>query len=138
MIEKKTKLDYIKYRREKAFETFDEIEKLIDQGMLANAINRIYYSGFYIISSLALFDNFSTSKHRQLIGFFIKEYVKTNKIDETIGLFIDKAYNNRIASDYHDFVYLTKTDIEEYYQKMKVFIQEIDRIIQEKLSAFSG
>jgi uncharacterized protein (UPF0332 family) len=96
-------------------------------------MNRIYYSGFYIVSALALFDDFSTSKHKQLIGCFKREYIKTNKIEQKIGDFFEKAYENRIVTDYHDFVYLTKTEIQEYYLGMQTFIEEVDKIIQSKM-----
>lgn len=67
--------DYIQYKRERAFEALDDIQKMLDNGMLSAAMNRIYYAGFYIVSALVLLDGFSTSKHRQLIGYFNKNYI---------------------------------------------------------------
>jgi uncharacterized protein (UPF0332 family) len=70
MSDKFSKSEYINYRRSKAFNTLSEIEYLLNNNLLANAMNRIYYSGFYIVSALLLIDDFSTSKHKQLIGYF--------------------------------------------------------------------
>ncbi|MCF8242565.1 MAG: HEPN domain-containing protein [Melioribacteraceae bacterium] len=72
----KSKLDYVQYRRDKAHSTIDEIKILFKNDLYTNAVNRIYYAGFYIVSSLLLLDDFSTSKHIQLIGYFNKKYVK--------------------------------------------------------------
>jgi len=49
--------DLVQYRRSKAFETISDAEKLIELNMLSVAMNRIYYSGFYIVYALMLVDN---------------------------------------------------------------------------------
>jgi uncharacterized protein (UPF0332 family) len=126
--------DYIQHKREKAYEALDDIQKMLDNGMLSAEMNRIYYAGFYIVSALLLLDGFSTSKHRQLIGYFNKEFIKTGKIPVDIGVILDESYRNRIASDYHDFVYLTKTQVEEFYNLMKEFVNSIDKLLLRKLN----
>ena len=125
--------DYIQYKRDRAFEALDDIQKMLDNKMLSAAMNRIYYAGFYIVGALLLLDGFSTSKHRQLIGYFNKEYIKTGKVPVDIGEILDESYNNRVTSDYHDFVYLTKTQVEEFYNQMKEFVGFIDQMIQDRL-----
>lgn len=124
--------DYIQYKRDRAFEALDDIEKMLDNKMLSAAMNRVYYAGFYIVSALVLFDGFSTSKHRQLIGYFNKEYIRTGKVPVDIGGILDESYSKRVASDYHDFVYLTKTQVDEFYKQMKDFVVFIDQMITER------
>lgn len=69
-------VDLVKYRREKSFETLKEINILLEQKLFSLAMNRVYYAGFYVVSALLLLDNFSTSKHKQLIGeFTLKRYL---------------------------------------------------------------
>ncbi|MDP4175060.1 MAG: HEPN domain-containing protein [Bacteroidota bacterium] len=123
----------MQYKRERAFEALDDIQKMLDSGMLSAAMNRIYYAGFYIVSALVLLDGFSTSKHRQLIGYFNKNYIKTGKVPIDLGEILDESYNNRVAADYHDFVYLTKTQVEEFFNQMKDFISFIDQMIQNRI-----
>jgi len=125
--------DYIQYKRDRAFEALDDIKKMLDNKMLSAAMNRIYYAGFYIVGALLLLDGFSTSKHRQLIGYFNKEYIKTGKVPVDIGEILDESYNNRVTADYHDFVDLTKTQVEEFYNQMKEFVGFIDQMIQDRL-----
>jgi len=126
--------DIVAYRIKTSRETLNEIEIHLQNGFLATAMNRLYYSGFYIISALALLDNFPTSKHKQLIGWFNKEYLKTGKINPEKGKILRKAYERRQSSDYHDFVTLTKSQIEEYYSKMKDFVNVVEEVIKEKLN----
>lgn len=132
-MEERSLNDYIQYKRERAFEALDDIQKMLDNGMLSAAMNRIYYAGFYIVSALVLLDGFSTSKHRQLIGYFNKNYIKTGQVPVDLGEILDESYNNRVAADYHDFVYLTKTQVEEFFNQMKDFISFIDQMIQNRI-----
>ena len=97
-MEPKTKKDLINYRRERAFETIKEVELLISKNMFFAAMNRIYYGMFYIINALSILDNFSTSRHTQLISYFNKNYLKTNKINREIGKYFGKAFEKRSKS----------------------------------------
>jgi len=132
-MEERTLLDYVSYRRDRAFEALAEIDKLLEHDMLATAMSRVYYSGFYIVSALLLFDGFSTSKHRQLIGFFNREYIKTHKIPLEVGSILGESYGKRVAVDYQDFVTLTKSQVEDLYQQMSIFVDCVNKLIEERI-----
>lgn len=100
--------ELIKYRVEQAHKTINEVDLLIEQNLLVIAINRIYYGMFYMLLALALKEGFKTSKHKQLIGWFNKEYIKTEKIDRKIGKHIQNAYEDRSDGDYGVFVQFKK------------------------------
>lgn len=51
----------IKYRLERSKMTINEAKIAIENNQLFLAENRIYYSIFYIVSALAIKNNFSTS-----------------------------------------------------------------------------
>jgi hypothetical protein len=38
-----------------------------------------------------------------------------------------------VATDYHDFVYLTKNQVEEFFIQMKEFVNLIDKMIHDKI-----
>ncbi len=74
-------IEIITYRRDKAFETLEDVQKLLKDNMLALAMNRVYYSRFYIVSALSLLDKKKFSKHKMLIGYFralLKTFVLKN------------------------------------------------------------
>lgn len=127
------KIDLINYRRNKAFETLKDIEILIRDNLLFMAMNRIYYTGFYIVSALLLFNDFSTSKHKQLIGYFNRNYIRNNLIDIKIGEILNKSFKKRTSVDYGDFVTVTKTEVTEYFEKIKIFVAEVDKLIEERM-----
>ena len=74
----------VTYRINRSEGTLQEAQLALDNNKLHLAANRIYYSGFYIISALALKENYSTSKHVQLMGWFNKNYVKTGKVTQEL------------------------------------------------------
>lgn len=121
----------IEYRIQQAHKTSKEIEILIEKGLLAVAINRIYYAMFYMLLALSLQNGFKTSKHMQLLGWFNKEFVKTEKINRTYGSIINNAYEDRTDGDYGVFVEFEKKEVEKKFQDMKLFITRIEELIRE-------
>lgn len=55
---------------------------------------------FYSILALGLKYEFETSKHRQLIGWFNKNFIYDGLIDETYEKIINKAFNRSTKGDY--------------------------------------
>jgi len=118
------KEDLIAYRIEQAENTIQEIPLLIENKLYKTAVNRIYYGMFYALLALALKHNFKTSKHRQLIGWFNKQFIKTGIIDTKYGKIINAAFENRSDSDYGLFVEFTDVEVQEMYKEMQEFINE--------------
>lgn len=137
-MEKEELINIVNYRVETSYGAINESESHLANGFLSTAMNRIYYAGFYMVSALAALDNFSTAKHKQLIGYFNKEYINSGKIDPEVGKILRTAYDRRQAADYHDFVTLTKTQIDEYRIRMTEFIKQVELIIKEKLSELNN
>jgi uncharacterized protein (UPF0332 family) len=121
----------IKYRIEQAHEAIEDVKFLIDGNKFKIAVRQIYYGMFYILCSLALKHGFKTSKHKELIGWFNKTFVKDRKIDRKYGAIIHDAFDNRSDSDYGVMVKFEKTEVEKMFNEMKDFIAAIEKLIQE-------
>ncbi|MDO9578565.1 MAG: HEPN domain-containing protein [Candidatus Cloacimonadales bacterium] len=115
---------------EKAFQATTEVAILIENHLYATAVNRIYYGIFYIISALALKNNFSTSNHSQLIGWFNKTYIKNNIVDRNIGKKIHHAFKQRIEGDYNVLIQFSLEDVEDGLKDMKDIIESIHELIK--------
>jgi uncharacterized protein (UPF0332 family) len=120
----------IEYRIERSLETIIEAEKAIRDNHLHLAANRIYYSIFYIVSALAIKNNFSTSKHSTLLSWFNREFVKKNIIKDDIGKIYNKAFQNRMKGDYDDLISFSKESISESFSQMNLFVKEIKQLIK--------
>ena len=66
-----------------------------------------------------LIDNKSFTKHRQLIGWFNKVYLKPNLINREIGKLFNASYERRTALDYHDYTTVTKSEVRFSLKEMK-------------------
>ena len=131
------KTELINYRISRAKEAIEEVDILITSKKYDAAVTRIYYGIFYIINALATIDNFSTSKHSQLIGYFNKEYIKEKVIDPKIGKFLNRAYELRTKSDYGEFTNYSDEEVKSYFEEMKDFIYTIEEIINKKIKELS-
>lgn len=114
----------------KAFQATTEVAILIENHLYSTAVNRIYYGIFYIISALALKNNFSTSNHSQLIGWFNKTYVKNNLVDRVVGKKIHHAFKQRIEGDYNVLIQFSQEEVEDGLQDMKDIIRTIHELIR--------
>jgi uncharacterized protein (UPF0332 family) len=109
--------------------TIEKVKFLIENNEYSLAMNRIYYGMYYMLSALAIKNNFGTSKHKQLIGWFNRTYVKRNIVDKKYSKLIRKAYENRMEGDYNIFSYFSKDEVEESFKEMKEVIEEMKKLI---------
>ncbi|MEI8271592.1 MAG: HEPN domain-containing protein [Paludibacter sp.] len=92
-------------------------------------MNRIYYGMYYSLTALALANSFETSKHGQLIGWFNKEFILTNKLDSKFGKILRNAFQNRTKGDYDAFISFTQQEVEIMLNEMVEFIEEIKKTL---------
>jgi uncharacterized protein (UPF0332 family) len=119
----------INYRVSRAKETIDDARIAIENDRLHAAENRIYYAIFYIVSALALKDDYTTSRHGQLLGWFNKNFVKTGILSSDIGKIYADAFENRQESDYQDYIKLDAADVSRHYTEMLKFIKEVEKLL---------
>ncbi|MBI1937305.1 MAG: HEPN domain-containing protein [Ignavibacteriales bacterium] len=110
--------------------TLSETSFLIENKLLALAVNRIYYSIFYAISAVSIKDNFSTSKHKRLLGWFNKNYIYCGLLSKEYGKMIYASYENREKSDYDFLFEMTKEEIIKYFELAKEFVAEIKKLLE--------
>jgi len=83
--------ELIKHRIFRAKESIEDAKLALANNRLLNAENRIYYAMFYAVSALALKNDFSTSKHFQLLGWFNKNFIKPKIISNRIWKNLQKT-----------------------------------------------
>ncbi len=124
-IERNDRKSLINYRLEKAEEMILDVQLLIENDRLRSAVNRIYYGMFYSLLALGLANQFETSKHVQLIGWFNKNFIREGLIDSKYGKIINKAFNRRTTGDYDTYIEFEKDIVFEMFNEMQDFISEI-------------
>jgi len=125
--------ELIDYRRSRAKETIEDANILIGRDRLFSAVNRIYYAMFYEVTALLLTENLSSSKHSGIRALFNEKFVKTGKVDTEMGRLFGRMFEFREKSDYQDFAEFESEKVKELIESAEKFIDEIDRIIDEKI-----
>lgn len=64
-----------------------------------------------------------------MIGWFNKEFIKSGKMDKSLGAILRNAYKNRTDGDYAPFIEFSIDDVEEMHESMKIFIQSIKELL---------
>lgn len=96
------------------------------------AINRLYYSCFYMVFALLLSkQQVRTKTHAGLISLFNLHFIKTGIVDKKNGGVIDALLKRRFDADYGDFVLITSDEVEEYIPLVEKFSEEIKKLIQQ-------
>jgi uncharacterized protein (UPF0332 family) len=126
----------IKNCHSKSIQSFNDAMLGIENNRISMALNRIYYSIFYSVMALAYKDNFISSKHKQLMGWFNKKYIYDEKVFAPGLIDIYKtAYKDRQESDYElvDIKNINIDDIQTALANAKYFIDTIFSYIEKEI-----
>jgi uncharacterized protein (UPF0332 family) len=115
---------------EKANTALEDAQAACDKQRFENAMNRIYYAIFYMVSSLAQKNDFATSKHSALLAWFNKKFINENKIfDAKLFKIYSRAFSLRQESDYDVSYKLDDEKVRELLSEAKEFIKEVKEYV---------
>ena len=101
-MEKKTSREFALYRLERAKEEYETANLLYRENKLLAANNRAYYSIFYAIRAILAMEKIDFKRHKDVLAYFNKNYVKTEIFPRQIGRKIIMASKVREDSDYDE------------------------------------
>ena len=128
----KETLTLINYRLERARESLEEAKLLFDRGHINTYVNRLYYACFYAVSAMLLTKGLSSAKHSGIRSFFHQNFVKTGRLDKSLGQIYDKLYDNRQKSDYADLINFEAHEVNDWYDEAEKIVQKIQNLINEE------
>lgn len=97
-----TKKDLVLYRIQTARTDLNSARILLSAEEYRGANNRAYYAIFHAIDAVHALNGNAFRRHKDAIGNFNKNYVKTEIFPREIGRKISEAEEIRHASDYDD------------------------------------
>ena len=101
-MEKKTSIEFALYRLERAKEECETAELLYKENKLLASNNRAYYSIFYSIRAVLAMERIDFKKHKDVLAYFNKNYVKTEIFPKKMGRKVILASKVREDSDYDE------------------------------------
>jgi len=124
--------DLVKYRIEKAKETFAEISVQIENNFFRTAANRMYYACYYAATALLIKEGYETHSHKGVISLLGLHFIKENRIDKYLGNIYGKLFFLRLRGDYEDWVSIDEDEVTQLLKPAEKFIITIENLINEK------
>jgi len=114
---------------EKADATLEDAEKAYREEMLISTVqNRIYYSLYYAAQAALISLGHDVGTHKGVKVKIGEEMVLKDLLDKEWGRFYAQQQTYREQADYQVDVDIERTDLEEFLEDAKTFIQEMKRI----------
>lgn len=95
----------------------------MEAGEYRGANNRAYYAIFHAINAVHAVSGKAYKRHKDAIGSFNKDYVKTEIFPREIGRKIAEAEEIRHVSDYDDFYIASREESQRQVAVAEEFLQ---------------
>jgi hypothetical protein len=123
----------ITYRLERARESLEEANILLERGYGNTFVNRLYYACFYAVSALLLTKGLSSAKHSGIRSLFHQNFVKSGLVKTELGQLYDMLFDNRQKGDYADLVRFDPNEVCDWYDEAQEFVETVENIVKKEL-----
>ena len=124
-----TKEDLAIYRLDTAKTDLKSAKLLLENEDYKGANNRAYYAIYHAVSAVHALDGKSYKRHKDALGNFNKDYVRTEVFPKDMGRKIAKAEEIRHASDYDDFYIASKEETVRQIETAENVVNQIAKYI---------
>lgn len=125
--------DLALYRIETAKSDLKSAKILYEANELRGANNRAYYAIYHVVSAVHALDKKSYKRHKDALGNFNKDYIRTEIFPKTIGRKIAGAEEIRHASDYDDFYIATREEAKEQIEVAEELIMIVEKYCKQRI-----
>lgn len=122
-----TRKDLVLYRLQTARSDLKSAKILLAAEEYKGANNRAYYAIFHAINAIHALSGKAYKRHKDAIGNFNKDYIKTEIFPREIGRRIGEAEEIRHASDYDDFYVASREESERQVVVADEFILLVEK-----------
>jgi len=122
----------VDHRLKRAYETLAEAKDLIALSHWHGAVNRLYYSCYYVVTALLINHGYISHTHSGARGLLGKYFVKTNIIGKEQNKLYQKLFDFRQSGDYNDWITITELDVKPLLEPSEKFIFEIENLIKQE------
>jgi uncharacterized protein (UPF0332 family) len=125
--------EYVNYRIETAYQTFEAAKVLSDNGFWNSAVNRLYYSLFYAVNALLVFNEIQTKSHSSTKSQFSLHFIKTGKLDKKYGRLLSELFDWRQKGDYENIFDYQQESVLPLFPQVREMIEKIENEIKNAL-----
>ena len=124
--------ELVKHRLEQAKEDLKASKALYDLKLYKSSNNRAYYSIFHSIKAILALEPIDFKKHKDVVGYFNKNYVHTEIFPRNMGRKITRASKIREDRDYDDEFVVKPEETLEQIQTAEELIKLTEEYIKNK------
>lgn len=128
----KRQKDLSKYRLSQAEDSLKGAKICLEGEIYKDSINRSYYAAFYSIKAVLALEEVDFKRHKDVIAYFNKTYVATEKFEKELGRKIGMLKQLREKSDYDDFVLASKEEAENQILTAEKLMSAVRTFIENK------
>jgi uncharacterized protein (UPF0332 family) len=121
--------DYIECRINKSRETLADAILLSENKRWNSAVNRLYYSSFYLVSALIHQKGIKAQTHNGTKTQFNLHFIKTGILTLELGRLYANLFDWRQESDYADFIDFEEDFVLELIADVKVFNANVLKLL---------
>ncbi|MGC9374121.1 MAG: HEPN domain-containing protein [Bacteroidales bacterium] len=126
-----TKKEYIHYRIEKAKNTLEDAKLLAKNQSWNSSVNRLYYACFYAVLALFAKFNINSQTHSGVKSQFSLHFIKSGKLDKSLGLLYNDLFDFRQKGDYGDFFEFEEKNVLKLIPLVEIFLEKIENLLNE-------
>lgn len=126
----RSKDDLVKYRIERAKDTYEDALILAERKRWNSSINRLYYAAYYAVMALLLSSDLKPGTHNGAKSNFSEHFIKTGKIDIKYGKIYSQLFTWRQKGDYDDLFDFEEAKVIPYLEPVKNMISLIESMIE--------
>jgi uncharacterized protein (UPF0332 family) len=115
--------ELIKYRVERAKESLEEAQLMANHQHWNTAINRLYYSAFYMVDALLIQRQIPHKSHAGTRKQFHHHFSKTGTLPKEAFEHYNNVFQDRQESDYGELVRYTEEDFKMLFPPAKEFLE---------------
>lgn len=125
-----TKEEYIQYRIEKAKNTLDDAILLAKNQSWNSSVNRLYYACFYAVLALFAKFNINSHTHSGVKSQFTLHFIKSEKLDKSLGMLYTDLFDFRQKGDYGDFFEFEEKNVLKLIPSVETFLEQIEKLLE--------
>jgi uncharacterized protein (UPF0332 family) len=120
----------IKYRIQRANETFQDAIFLFEKGSFNSSINRLYYSACYAVIALLIANNIEVKSHNGVKNQFGNEFINKGLLEKHHAKTFSMLSDFRHKGDYDDLFDFDRELVERLIEPTRDFINSIENLLK--------
>lgn len=122
--------DYTSKLLDKAVDTIEGAELLLEHDKIDLAAGRAYYALFYIAEALLNEKGLQFSQHGDVIGAYGKEFSKTKLLDPKFHRWLIKGFDTRLIGDYHVDTQIERSVVADMINRARDFHEAAQKYLE--------